>query len=77
MQHYVDLNDPFLEENGTVSAQQDYLSMLRPPTYTNWVPGNDYVQPMSPGPGSEAFELTPMLRPVGKSSVANSLFIQL
>lgn len=35
LQHYVDLNDPFLAENAEYLSQQDYLSMLNSPTYTN------------------------------------------
>lgn len=58
------MNDPYLKLNAEFLAQEDYLSMLRPPTYSNWQPSNDegYTS-MKPSltDAKEAMELSPML----------------
>ncbi|XP_046666077.1 vascular endothelial growth factor receptor kdr-like isoform X2 [Homalodisca vitripennis] len=59
--HYVDLNDPFLEENSEFLAQRDYLSMLRSPTYTNWSSKDYAIMKPVLRDNEEAMELTPML----------------
>lgn len=64
------MNDPYLKSNTEFLAQQDYLSMLRSPTYSNWPSPFDGYTSMKPGStdAKEAMELTPMLDS-GKSSL--------
>ncbi|XP_046666078.1 vascular endothelial growth factor receptor kdr-like isoform X3 [Homalodisca vitripennis] len=67
--HYVDLNDPFLEENSEFLAQRDYLSMLRSPTYTNWSSKDYAIMKPVLRDNEEAMELTPMLGNKGNNYV--------
>lgn len=76
-QHYVDMNDPYLKSNTEFLAQQDYLGMLRSPTYSNWQPspfdGYTSMRPVSTD-AKEAMELTPMLDS-GKCPVSCLIYV--
>lgn len=58
------MNDPFLISNTEFLAQQDYLSMLRSPTYINCQPSpfEEYtVMKPSTSDAEDPVELKPML----------------
>uniref|UniRef100_A0A1B6CIS1 Receptor protein-tyrosine kinase n=1 Tax=Clastoptera arizonana TaxID=38151 RepID=A0A1B6CIS1_9HEMI len=62
--HYIDLNDPYIKLNEEFLAQEDYLSLIKAPNYTNWVPAKEEgytVMRPSFSDAKESLELAPML----------------